>query len=63
MLVSLSGSVDRLHAMHLDQRLSANALAAAAHAGLQDTAPRAGLLSLHARVDGVAPDTWEAPDG
>jgi hypothetical protein len=44
--------------MHLDQRLPANALAAAAHAGLQDTAPRAALLSLHARVDGVTPDTW-----
>jgi hypothetical protein len=33
----------------------------AAWAGLQDSMPRAALLSLHARVTGVRPDTWEDP--
>jgi winged helix DNA-binding protein len=31
----------------------------AAWAGLQDSMPRAALLSLHARIDGVEPSTWE----
>jgi len=31
----------------------------AAWAGLQDSMPRAALLSLHARVDGVGSSTWE----
>ncbi|MBV8693355.1 MAG: winged helix DNA-binding domain-containing protein, partial [Actinobacteria bacterium] len=29
--------------------------------GLQDSAPRAALLALHARVEDVAPNTWEDP--
>jgi hypothetical protein len=33
----------------------------AAWAGLQDSMPRAALLSLNARVDGVGPSTWEDP--
>jgi hypothetical protein len=33
----------------------------AAWAGLQDSMPRAALLSLHARVEGVEPTTWEHP--
>jgi Winged helix DNA-binding domain len=33
----------------------------AAWAGLQDSMPRAALLSLHARVDGVEPSTLEDP--
>jgi hypothetical protein len=33
----------------------------AAWAGLQDSMPRAALLSLHARVEGVQPSTWEDP--
>ena len=33
----------------------------AAWAGLQDSMPRAALLSLHARVTGVEPSTWEDP--
>ena len=33
----------------------------AAWAGLQDSMPRAALLSLHARVDGVGSSTWEDP--
>jgi hypothetical protein len=33
----------------------------AAWAGLQDSMPRAALLSLHARVEGVESSTWEHP--
>jgi len=48
---------------HLDRRLPAgeNSLRAAAWAGLTDSMPRAALLSLHARVDGIRTDTWEDP--
>jgi hypothetical protein len=47
----------------LDERLpkSSESLRRAAWAGLQDSMPRAALLSLHARVDGVEPSTWEDP--
>src|SRR3954468_602614 len=47
----------------LDERLpmSAESLRRAAWAGLQDSMPRAALLSLHARIDGVVPSTWEHP--
>jgi Winged helix DNA-binding domain len=45
----------------LDERMpiSSESLRRAAWAGLQDSMPRAALLSLHARVDGVEPSTWE----
>ena len=33
----------------------------AAWAGLQDSMPRAALLSLHARVEGIEPSSWEDP--
>ncbi len=33
----------------------------AAWAGLQDSMPRAALLSIHARVEGTGPSTWEDP--
>jgi hypothetical protein len=33
----------------------------AAWAGLQDSMPRAALLSIHARVEGTTPSTWEDP--
>ena len=39
----------------------AKSLRLAAWAGLQDSMPRAALLSLHARVEGVEPSTWEDP--
>jgi hypothetical protein len=39
----------------------AKSLRWAAWAGLQDSMPRAALLSLHARVEGVEPSTWEDP--
>jgi hypothetical protein len=32
-----------------------------AWAGLQDSMPRAALLSIHARVEGTRPSTWEDP--
>lgn len=45
----------------LDGRLprGAASLRRAAWAGLQDSMPRAALLSLHARIEGVGPSTWE----
>lgn len=51
----------RLAAQHLDRRLPASARADAAVCGLQDGAPRSAVLSLHARVEGVAADAWEDP--
>jgi hypothetical protein len=47
----------------LDERMpmSPQSLRRAAWAGLQDSVPRAALLSLHARVDEVEPSTWEHP--
>jgi hypothetical protein len=47
----------------LDQRLprGARSLRQAAWAGLQDSMPRAALLSIHARVEGTRPSTWEDP--
>jgi Winged helix DNA-binding domain len=41
--------------------LSPESLRRAAWAGLQDSMPRAALLSLHARVYRVEPSTWEDP--
>src|SRR5437867_734762 len=47
----------------LDERLppGAESLRRAAWAGLQDSMPRAALLSLHARIAGVEPSTWADP--
>jgi DNA glycosylase AlkZ-like len=47
----------------LDERLppGASSLRRAAWAGLQDSMPRAALLSIHARVEGTQPSTWEDP--
>src|SRR5262249_45136516 len=42
----------------LAERRSAGDLIGAAWGGLQDTAPRSALLSLHARAAGVGPDSW-----
>src|SRR6476660_1286311 len=42
-------------------RMGPQSLRRAAWAGLQDSMPRAALLSLHARVDGVESSTWEDP--
>ncbi|MHB8643501.1 MAG: DNA glycosylase AlkZ-like family protein [Gaiellaceae bacterium] len=45
----------------LDERMpmGSESLRRAAWAGLQDSMPRAALLSLHARIAGVEPSTWE----
>jgi hypothetical protein len=45
----------------LDERvpLTTESLRRAAWAGLQDSMPRAALLSLHARLEGVEPSSWE----
>jgi Winged helix DNA-binding domain len=47
----------------LDERLppGPDALRQAAWAGLQDSMPRAALLSIHARVAGTGPGAWEDP--
>ncbi len=47
----------------LDERLPAGArsLRQAAWAGLQDSMPRAALLSIHARVEAAHPSIWEHP--
>ncbi|HEV7199877.1 MAG TPA: crosslink repair DNA glycosylase YcaQ family protein [Candidatus Limnocylindria bacterium] len=47
----------------LDERLPAgpDSLRRAAWAGLQDSMPRAALLSIHARVEWTEPTTWEDP--
>src|SRR6476646_7891205 len=47
----------------LDERIpmGPQSLRRAAWAGLQDSMPRAALLSLHARVEGVELSTWEDP--
>ena len=51
----------RRRAGSLDERLppSAKSLRLAAWAGLQDSMPRAALLSLHGRVAGCNADHWE----
>ncbi|MGD9903293.1 MAG: crosslink repair DNA glycosylase YcaQ family protein [Vicinamibacterales bacterium] len=53
----------RRAAQGLDARQPAGprSLRMAAWAGLQDSMPRAALLSIHARVRGTTPSTWEAP--
>ncbi len=45
----------------LDERLppGRRSLRQAAWAGLQDSMPRAALLSIHARVEGAGPSSWE----
>ncbi|HYX86610.1 MAG TPA: crosslink repair DNA glycosylase YcaQ family protein [Gaiellales bacterium] len=47
----------------VDERLPAGprSLRKAAWAGLQDSMPRAALLSIHARVEGAEPSSWEHP--
>lgn len=51
----------RRRAGGLDERLprGARSLRRAAWAGLTDSVPRAALLSIHARVEGTRPESWE----
>jgi hypothetical protein len=53
----------RRHVGALDERLPPGpaSLRRAAWAGLQDSMPRAAVLSIHARVTGTDPATWEDP--
>ena len=53
----------RRHVGALDERLprGRRSLRRAAWAGLQDSMPRAALLSIHSRVEGTEPSTWEDP--
>ena len=51
----------RARVSHLDAKLPAGAFATAAWGGLQDSVPRGGVLSLHARVEDTRPDSWEDP--
>lgn len=51
----------RARASHLDRKLPAGSLTRAAYAGLQDTLPRAGVIGLHARVEGVESTSWDDP--
>jgi hypothetical protein len=53
----------RRRAGALDERLKpgARSLRQAAWAGLTDSVPRAALLSIHARVEGTHPASWEDP--
>ena len=51
----------RRHVGALDERLprGRRSLRRAAWAGLQDSMPRAAIVSIHARVEGTTPSTWE----
>ena len=51
----------RRRAGALDERLprGARSLRVAAWAGLTDSVPRAALLSIHARIEGAHPESWE----
>jgi hypothetical protein len=53
----------RRRAGALDERLPATpaSLRTAGWVGLQDSMPRAALLSIHARVAGATPTSWEDP--
>jgi hypothetical protein len=53
----------RRQAGALDERLprGEDSLRRAAWAGLQDSMPRAAVLSIHARVAGTEPSAWEDP--
>jgi hypothetical protein len=51
----------RIGALDARLRSSAASCRTAAWAGLQDSVPRAAVLALHARIEGVAPDGWDDP--
>jgi hypothetical protein len=49
----------RARVSHLDQKVPLRSIAKAAWGGLQDSVPRGGVVSLHARVEGTKPESWE----
>lgn len=51
----------RVAQSHLGRRLPAGSFREAVWGGLQDSSPRAALVSLHARLEGARPGSWEDP--
>ncbi len=51
----------RVNGLDTRRAFDESGVRAAAHAGLQDSMPRAAILSLHARLEGVAPDVLDDP--
>ena len=51
----------RASASHLDRKVPLRSISRAAWGGLQDSVPRGGVISLHARVERTKPDSWEHP--
>ena len=51
----------RARVSDLDEKLAPGSFAEAAWGGLQDSVPRAGVISLHARVEDTRPDSWDDP--
>ncbi len=51
----------RARASHLHERLPPGSFADASSGGLQDSVPRAAVISLHARVRDVEPASWDDP--
>ena len=51
----------RLAVNNLTARLPSGSTVEAAEFGLQDSAPRDGLLGLHARIEGCRPGDWQHP--
>ena len=51
----------RARVSHLDEKLPLRSIAKAAWGGLQDSVPRGGVISLHARIEGAKPDSWDHP--
>jgi hypothetical protein len=51
----------RARSSHLERKLPLRSIAKAAWGGLQDSVPRGGVISLHARVEGTKPNAWEHP--
>jgi hypothetical protein len=49
----------RVGALDLRLPMGPDSLRKAAWAGLQDSMPRAAVLSIHARVEGATPSSWE----
>ncbi|MGH3426353.1 MAG: DNA glycosylase AlkZ-like family protein [Mycobacteriales bacterium] len=52
----------RLRTQHLLKRLPRHSIVAASFGGLQDSAPRSAVTSLHARTHEVEPNDWDHPD-
>jgi hypothetical protein len=49
----------RARVSHLERKMPLRSIARAAWGGLQDSVPRGGVISLHARIEGTKADSWE----